>query len=122
MIAKFEILYLAILIILDLLKNKKYIYNIIIEDKNKILVITNGDQGSTIFTGNEELNIPTPKVDHPKDPTGCGDAYRAGIVYGINKKMTLEKIGELSSELGALKVASFGTQNHTFDDKIKKLL
>jgi len=93
-----------------------------ITNKNKILVITNGDQGSTILTGNEELNIPTPKVDNPKDPTGCGDAYRAGIVYGINKKMTLEQIGELSSELGALKVASFGTQNHTFNDKIKKLL
>ena len=93
-----------------------------IVSKNKTLVITNGDKGSKILTFNKDLNILTPKIHDPKDPTGCGDAYRAGIIYGINNKMTLEKIGELSSELGALKVQSFGTQNHIFSDKIKKLL
>tara|TARA_S200000501_G_scaffold373020_1_gene419253 strand:+ start:69 stop:977 length:909 start_codon:yes stop_codon:yes gene_type:complete len=93
-----------------------------ITSKNKILVVTNGNKGSTIFTNNSELHIPTPKVENPKDPTGCGDAYRAGIIYGINNKMDLTKIGELSSELGALKVKSFGTQNHLFGDSIKKLL
>ena len=93
-----------------------------ITSKNKILVVTNGNKGSTIFTNNSELHISTPKVENPKDPTGCGDAYRAGIIYGINNKMDLTKIGELSSELGALKVKSFGTQNHLFGDSIKKLL
>ena len=53
---------------------------------------------------------------------GCGDAYRAGLVYGIMKNMSLEAIGELSSALGALKVQSFGTQNHTINNDIKKLL
>ena len=89
---------------------------------NKVLVITDGDNGSNIFTIDKKLNISTPKVEDPKDPTGCGDAYRAGIIYGIMKDMPLEKIGELSSELGALKVKSFGTQNHTIDNNIKKLL
>ena len=89
---------------------------------NKVLVVTDGDNGSNIFTIDKKLNISTPKVEDPKDPTGWGDAYRAGIIYGIMKDMPLEKIGELSSELGALKVKSFGTQNHTIDNNIKKLL
>ena len=89
---------------------------------NKTLVITNGDQGSNIFTENKKLNVTTPKVDNPKDPTGCGDAYRAGIMYGIMNNMSLERIGELSSELGALKVKSYGTQNHIIGKEIKKLL
>ena len=89
---------------------------------NKVLVITDGDNGSNIFTIDKKLNISTPKVEDPKDPTGCGDAYRAGIIYGIMKDMPLEKIGDLSSELGALKVKSFGTQNHTINNNIKKLL
>tara|TARA_B100000035_G_scaffold69164_1_gene56627 strand:+ start:19948 stop:20853 length:906 start_codon:yes stop_codon:yes gene_type:complete len=89
---------------------------------NKILVVTNGDKGSMIFTKNETFKIPTPKINKPKDPTGCGDAYRAGIVYGIMNKMSIEKIGQLSSELGALKVQSYGTQNHSIDNTIKKLL
>ena len=89
---------------------------------NKVLVVTDGDNGSNIFTIDKKLNISTPKVEDPKDPTGCGDAYRAGIIYGIMKDMPLEKIGDLSSELGAFKVKSFGTQNHTINNNIKKLL
>ena len=93
-----------------------------IVQNGKVLVITNGEKGSNIFTDKENLSIQTPKVESPKDPTGCGDAYRAGIIYGIMKSMPLEAIGELSSELGALKVKSFGTQNHKISDNIKKLL
>ncbi len=93
-----------------------------IVSNNKVLVVTDGDNGSNIFTLDKKLNISTPKIEDPKDPTGCGDAYRAGIIYGIMKDMPLEKIGELSSQLGALKVKSFGTQNHTIDNNIKKLL
>ena len=89
---------------------------------DKVLIITNGDKGSNIFKKNEKLNIPTPEVDDPKDPTGCGDAYRAGLVYGIMNEMTLDKMGELSSALGALKVKSYGTQNHIITNDIKKLL
>ena len=93
-----------------------------IVQNGKVLVITNGEKGSNIFTDKENLSIQTPKVESPKAPTGCGDAYRAGIIYGIMKSMSLEAIGELSSELGALKVKSFGTQNHKISDNIKKLL
>ena len=68
-----------------------------IVQNGKVLVITNGEKGSNIFTDKENLSIQTPKVESPKDPTGCGDAYRAGIIYGIMKSMSLEAIGELSS-------------------------
>lgn len=90
--------------------------------KNKILVVTNGHKGSTIVTKDRTYEIQAPKVSNPKDPTGCGDAYRAGIIYGLINKMPIEKIGQLSSELGALKVKSYGTQNHSIDSSIKKLL
>ena len=66
-----------------------------IVQNGKVLVITNGEKGSNIFTDKENLSIQTPKVESPKDPTGCGDAYRAGIIYGIMKSMSLEAIGEL---------------------------
>ena len=91
-------------------------------ETNKTIIITNGEKGSKIFSLGQELSIPTPKVNEPKDPTGCGDAYRAGMIYGISKNMSLEKIGELSSKLGALKVKTFGTQNHQITEEIKKLL
>lgn len=93
-----------------------------IVQNDKTLIITNGDKGSNIFKAKSSLSISTPKIELPKDPTGCGDAYRAGLVYGIMKNMSLEAIGELSSALGALKVQSFGTQNHTINNDIKKLL
>ncbi len=90
--------------------------------KDKILIVTNGSKGSSIFTEKTHFNITAPKVENPKDPTGCGDAYRAGLVYGILEKMSLEKIGELSSALGALKVSCYGTQNHKINKEIKSLL
>ena len=49
-----------------------------------------------------------------KDPTGCGDAYRAGLLYGLLNDMKWEDTGRLASLLGAIKVASLGTQNHSF--------
>ena len=90
-------------------------------NENKVFIITNGDKGSDIFTQKENFHIDSVKVVDAVDPTGCGDAYRAGIIYGILNKMTWDKIGILSANLGATKVEHFGTQNHNFD-KIKSLL
>jgi adenosine kinase len=47
------------------------------------------------------------------DPTGCGDAYRAGLLYGIARGMDWQMTGRLASLLGAVKIASRGGQNHT---------
>jgi len=93
-----------------------------ITQQGKILIVTKGKDGSVIYDKENIHNIPTKKISDAKDPTGCGDAYRAGLIYGIMNKMPIEKIGELSSALGALKVSHYGTQNHILSNEIKKLL
>ena len=89
------------------------------------LIVTRGAKGSSIFTGGEEIIIPTAKPADVRDPTGCGDAYRAGLIYGLMNDMKWEDTGRLASLLGATKIASLGTQNHSFtrqglDDEFEK--
>ena len=85
-------------------------------------VVTKGEHGSAIYTGGECIEIPAVKVSKPIDPTGCGDAYRAGLIFGIINNLEWQKVGKLSSLLGALKVESKGPQNHIFDlGKIQKI-
>jgi adenosine kinase len=81
----------------------------------KALIITKGGQGSEIHTNNEVLKIAPTKADKVQDPTGCGDAYRAGLLYGIMNNMSWKATGQLAGLLGAIKVAHLGTQNHHFD-------
>lgn len=76
------------------------------------LIITNADKGSQIYANSEILNITAVGVNQAIDPTGCGDAYRAGLIYGILNKLTWKQIGQLSNVIGAIKVQSSGTQNH----------
>lgn len=77
------------------------------------LIITKGASGSTIMTPNKSYEIPAFSVEKPIDPTGCGDAYRAGIAYGIVQKWNWEKTGVLATALASFKVRSKGGQNHT---------
>jgi adenosine kinase len=58
------------------------------------------------------ITIPTPKPKAIVDPTGCGDAYRAGLLYGIQHGWAWETTGRLASLMGSLKIASRGGQNH----------
>jgi adenosine kinase len=78
------------------------------------LIVTRGAKGSTIFSGAEQFSIPVVTATEVRDPTGCGDAYRAGLLYGLLNDMKWEDIGRLAAVLGAIKIASLGTQNHTF--------
>ena len=80
------------------------------------VVITRGAEGSSIYTGGEEIALPAVTVEAAVDPTGCGDAYRAGLLYGLEKGLDWPTIGRIASLLGALKVAHHGTQNHAFDE------
>ncbi|MBI4189675.1 MAG: carbohydrate kinase family protein [Betaproteobacteria bacterium] len=80
----------------------------------KALVVTLGAKGSLIFTGGEQIEIPCVKADSVVDPTGCGDAYRAGLLYGIANGMDWQLTGRLASLLGALKIEHRGGQNHHF--------
>lgn len=77
------------------------------------LVVTRGEAGSEIHTSAGCLNIPCVPADQVLDPTGCGDAYRAGLLYGISKAWDWGRTGRLASVMGAIKVAHRGGQNHT---------
>jgi adenosine kinase len=78
----------------------------------KALVVTQGAEGSTIHTGGQALRIPSVPPARVVDPTGCGDAYRAGLLYGIAQGYDWPSTGRLASLLGSIKVASRGAQNH----------
>jgi adenosine kinase len=78
------------------------------------LIITRGGEGSHIYTKKHRHEIPTAKVKGINDPTGCGDAYRAGILYGLLNDLDWETTGRIASLMGAIKVESTGPQNHSF--------
>ncbi|MCK6370067.1 MAG: carbohydrate kinase family protein [Gammaproteobacteria bacterium] len=78
------------------------------------LIVTRGGQGSRIFADGREIDIPPVAPVKVTDPTGCGDAYRAGLLYGLTRNFSWEETGRLASLLGAVKVAHQGTQNHHF--------
>ncbi len=78
----------------------------------KALVLTRGAQGSVIYTGSDRFDIPCVKPTDVVDPTGCGDAYRAGLLYGIAAGFDWPKTGRLAALMGAIKVAARGGQNH----------
>ncbi len=80
--------------------------------KVKALVVTLGPNGSEVYSGGQRIEIPCVKPDSLVDPTGCGDAYRAGLLYGINAGMDWPTTGRLASLMGAIKIASRGGQNH----------
>ncbi|MEM7282663.1 MAG: carbohydrate kinase family protein, partial [Pseudomonadota bacterium] len=75
-------------------------------------VVTLGSEGSVIMAQEEEYKIPNITPVAIKDPTGCGDAYRAGLLYGLMQDMDWETTGRIASVLGGLKIAHHGTQNH----------
>jgi adenosine kinase len=79
------------------------------------LVITLGAKGSHIYTRNKRHEIPAAKPQRLADPTGCGDAYRAGLLYGLMNAMDWETTGRIASLMGAIKIECHGTQNHLFD-------
>lgn len=78
----------------------------------KALIITLGAQGSVIYAGGKQYDIPCVKPKAIVDPTGCGDAYRAGLLYGIVNGFDWQTTGQLGSLMGSLKIAQRGGQNH----------
>jgi adenosine kinase len=82
--------------------------------KVEALIVTRGAQGSSIYTAQQEWQIPAAKVSAVVDPTGCGDAYRAGLLHGLLHGLGWERTGHLAAVLGAIKIETRGTQNHQF--------
>ncbi len=80
--------------------------------KVKALIVTLGGAGSHIYAEGQRFDIPCVKAMSIVDPTGCGDAYRAGLMYGIAKGWDWPTCGRLASTMGAIKIESRGGQNH----------
>ncbi|HXF79576.1 MAG TPA: carbohydrate kinase family protein [Usitatibacter sp.] len=76
------------------------------------IVVTRGAEGSTIHAGGERHEIPAVAPDALVDPTGCGDAYRAGLLYGRARGWDWKRCGQLASVMGSIKIAHRGGQNH----------
>lgn len=85
-----------------------------VAEKVEALIITMGGKGSKIYTNGKCIEIPSAKAKELADPTGCGDAYRAGLLYGIINEHDWETTGRIASLLGAIKIEHHGTQNHGF--------
>ena len=87
-------------------------------DRVDALVVTLGGEGSVIHAGGDTYAIPAVRAQAVVDPTGCGDAYRAGLLYGIAQHWDWERTGRLASVMGSIKIASRGGQNHAVNRDI----
>ncbi len=85
-----------------------------IAERVSALIVTLGSKGSHIYTSNQRYDIPPAVTKTISDPTGCGDAYRAGLLYGLSNDMDWETTGRIASLMGSIKVEVSGTQNHSF--------
>ena len=79
------------------------------------LIQTLGCKGVNIFIGNETFNLPALKTNNEIDPTGCGDAFRAGLLYGFNHGRSIQDSVKFGNAMGHIKVQSSGAQNHKTD-------
>ena len=86
-----------------------------IAQRVEALIVTRGGDGSVIITQEGETEIAVVKADAIKDPTGCGDAYRAGLIYGLLNDFDLITTCRIGSLMGSIKIAAQGPQNHAPD-------
>jgi adenosine kinase len=99
----------------NLLQEKTGLSEKQIAERVQAYLITRGPKGSEIHTKNGMLQIPAATVTRVADPTGCGDAYRAGLIYGWMNEMDMATTGRIASLMGALKIENVGPQNQRFD-------
>ena len=85
-----------------------------LQKKVSLVIVTRGAKGSAIYQQGKRFTIPAAKPNQVIDPTGAGDAYRAGLLYGLQKKLSLPTIGRLASVVAVYAVEKQGTQAHRF--------
>lgn len=83
--------------------------------KVRAIVVTRGKEGSHIYANGARIEIPCVEAEQLLDPTGCGDAYRGGLLYGIAHEMDWQMTGRLAALMGAIKIASRGAQNYMLE-------
>ncbi len=106
----------------QMMQDKSGLTAVEISAQVEALIVTRGGDGSIIYTKDKQIEIPCVKPESITDPTGCGDAYRAGLLYGLTNDMDWETTGRIASLMGSIKIAQHGTQNHSFtldDFKVK---
>lgn len=86
-----------------------------IAERVRALVVTRGSKGSLIHTDGTVIEVPCAGAESLADPTGCGDAYRAGLIHGLLQGMDWPTIGRVAALMGAIKIERPGTQNHSTD-------
>lgn len=85
-----------------------------VAERVEAYIVTRGARGSRILTGGKTHEVPAARPKALADPTGCGDAYRAGLIYALQRGMDWETAGRLAALMGAIKIEHKGTQNHSF--------
>ena len=85
-----------------------------IAERVDALIVTDGGKGSRIYAKGKIHQIPAAHAHSLADPTGCGDAYRGGMLYGLAQGMDWETTGRIASLVGAIKIERLGPQNHKF--------
>jgi len=96
----------------QLLKEKSGMSGDEIARQVEAMIVTLGAEGSTLRTRDDETLIAPVKPDDVQDPTGCGDAFRSGLIYGLLNDLDLITCCRIGSVMGAIKVAVQGPQNH----------
>ena len=81
-------------------------------ERVKAFFVTKGAEGSVIYADGQQIFIPSVKENRRVDPTGCGDAYRSGLLYGIERNWAWERVGRLANTIGSLKIEFRGPQGH----------
>lgn len=106
----------------DLLRDKTGLTQEQVMEQVEALIITDGSNGSSILTKEKTYDISAVSVSAFKDPTGCGDAYRAGIIHGILEQLDWQEAGQIATLLGAVCAEHSGAQNHSFtmDEFLKR--
>ena len=85
-----------------------------IAERVQALIVTLGGEGSHIYTDKQRIDIPVAPVSRLNDPTGCGDAYRGGLLFGLINGLDWETTGRIATLMGAINIEQHGTQNHSF--------
>ena len=89
--------------------------------KTKAFIVTLGSQGSQIYANNDCIEVPSAPIGEALDPTGCGDAYRSGLLYGLTNNLDWGVTGRIASLMGAIKIEQKGPQNYAFSlDEFKQ--
>ena len=83
-----------------------------IAERVKALIVTKGAEGADVYAGGKKIAIPPVPAAKLIDPTGCGDAFRGGLLFGLENGMDWETTGRLASLMGSIKITHQGPQNH----------